>query len=535
MFDFSPIFILISVFLLDRMKMNLININKNIFPIAICFVLAAIVAVLVAWYVSEPLTKSTLYYFQNTHIFGFDDSFRYFISQDPFRGMGLWFWSFVLPGNIVVDGALSWAVNHNQFVMRVVHAFFYLAGVLFAFKAGLELGLNRIWLLLSVAMLVFMPYGMLLSMTFFGESLLAAIIGFLIYVLALNKKKMQMALLSILPFFRPEGAFLLVASFFDSLFKRRFVFAVLLMLPSIFYLFVLLLYFDGDLFKYFDWRVVFLQMNGNVPRNNNYVMNALEPYFTVNWLWWLLGLLGFFSPLLKILRPLFVGAMAVVVFYFFGGLLSARNETRYLFSFFPLLMLAQAAALTHADAFFDGIKQKLVRLLGALCVLYILVSNIANLNLVEILASRAVKGLDNSSLPQSMQQVANFSYAYSNYDPSISKVLVSSPLIFDVLDPHLYRNGVEVEISSIGPELTYKYNHGLFFVWMPELPQYYLFELGAADGFSGFKTDGYALYIGRKRPLQDASVKPLFVNPYFYVYKVKYKQFRDYPYALRSQ
>ena len=507
----------------------------------ISFILIFLFLVAMAWFASQPGTKGAFDAVHRFHVFGFDDFYRFFLSSDPLRCLDLWFWSYYLPGAIVVDGFLSWVSMHNQFFMRVIHILFNMVGIVFIYRAGLLLNIQRKWLFLSLITLLLMPFNMLLSMSFYAESLLAPLLSIVAYLLVARKNKWLAVVAPLMPFFRPEGAFYLGFIFLFKLVKKKFKLALFLVIPPLLYALAILIFFDWNLSKYYDWRVVFIEINDLIPFHKDWLQNVVERFYLINFFWWILGFSGIFFSKMRPLRPLLYGSISVVVFYVIAGVLYTRNETRYLFPMFPLLALSQAAALSAVIERICVDRRKWAASLCAILMLLIFLENILQIDPVRekyfdgrrwpvSLRTPAIKFtvLNNDLLVESNNQIANFTYAYTNYDKSIDRIIVTPFFIYNTLDGRKYRDGVEVDAETVNSDLVHKYTDGYFFALRPEYPQYGLYRLYPADKKLDFTPDGNALFVDyvNQSPFADPSIKPIFHNKMYRVYRVQYRAFK---------
>lgn len=513
----------------------------NRFDLLFFFFITAFL-ICVAWFVSQLGTKGTFDSIHGVHVFGFDDVYRFFLSSDPFRSVDLWFWSFYLPGNIVADGFLSWMSGHDEFLMRSAHILSYMTGILFVYKAGLSLDIPRQWLFLSFLTLLLMPLNVLLSMSFYGESLLSPLLAMVIYCIVSQRQKALVFFSSMMPFFRPEGAFYLAGVFIDGLVKRKYSFSLFLAFPSLCYAIAVLFFFDWDMSRYYDWRVVFLKINDLVPFKKDNFLNSIEPFYLLNVLWWVSGFAGFFVHKIKPLRFLLLAAFSVLTFYIVAGALFGRNETRYLFPMFPLLALSQAALVSSLVERIKVVNGKRVSFIFVIFMAFIFLENILQIDPIRGRwfdgrrwpVSFKTHGIDSfetlntNLLNLSIKQVASFTYAYTRKDLSINRVIISPFLIFDKLDGSAYRDGIRVEAATVKSSLVHEFVDDYFFTLVPEYPQYGLYRFYLPGKTAETEPDGSALFVDYvfDSPFADPKAMPIFENQLYRIYKVEYKAYK---------
>lgn len=498
------------------------------------FILFAIAGIGLAWVVSQDATWRTFDVIQGTHVFGIDDIYRRFLSQTPFRESELWIWDFLLPVNVAFDALLAWATDNSIFLMRSAHFLIVLVGQYLVYRAGRHLGISPLWMGASCLLLLLMPFYLLHAMSFYGESLLTAVMGMAVYALIVNRSRVWGVLISLFPLIRPEGLFYLFCTVFQQVREKNYSRVVLIAFPGFVFLCALLFAFPF-LEGFMEWRHALTSHYALVPEEVTVMGRASMPYYTINPAWWILAACGAFLPMLRPLSPLFLGAVIFAVLWAVACLMgTARGETRYFLPMLPLLSLAFAAMLNHFSRS-DWLQDKawLKVAAGLLTCVVVLLENLAQLDPVRanVFADRRwpVAGepgagkffrLTPPEETQWRKDAASFLEAYTKYDPGIDKIIVSAFPVFYNLDTKGLPERVKVEFAPMHPEATKSYYGNEFYAMFPSLPQYRFYRFYPIHQQKAVSGKNQALYVG---PLYNGVHPPLFANPLYQVYKVRYQ------------
>lgn len=508
----------------------------------VMFIAFAAIYLLFATYVCNDLTRNAFDVIQGAHVYDVDDTYRLFLARDPFVASGLWLWNFILPVNIVFDGFFSWLTGHDVYLMRVSHIIAVLGSLYLVYRAGRHLHISAACMLLSCCVLLVMPLYMLVAMSFYGESLLAAAMGLVIYAIAARKEKLLMFFLSLFPLIRPEGFFFLAMMAVQRLLEKRPVSVFLIALPGFIYFCCVMYSFDFSIETYFGWRNVLSSHYPLIPPEESVMGHPLMPYYTVNPVWWILGFAGAFLPSLRRFRPLFIAAALLVLYWGWQSLnMQARGEARYFYAVFPLLTLSLAALVDVLGQEFrkNTGKAGMAALLISLVFTFIVLENLAQIDPVRaslfkdrrwpLAGEKGAKsyfGILPPELIEARRTTASFLAAYTQHDKSIRKIIVHAFPVFNDIDPGQLPPGVEIEYAPMTPKATYRYYGGYFYSMFPQLPQFTFYRFSPAEGATPNDGKRYALYVG---PLYNGIHEPLYANPYFQVYKVNYESRQDLP------
>lgn len=501
------------------------------------FLFSVSIYILLAWLVSQDSYHAAFDAIHGYRIFDIDDSYRRYLAATPFSNKGIWFWNFYLPFNLLFDGFFSWLSNHSTFWMRVPHLLANLGGLWLVYRAGRRLEISGGWLLLACGTLLCMPLYALVSMSFYGESLLAAVMGVMIYALAAGKSRLCLSCAAIMPFIRPEGIFYLGFLVLERLWRKQFWQVAVMVVPSLFYFCVLMFVFDFSWLEYWQDRSAYGAIYSAVGQRADLVKEPWLPYFTINPLWWMLGLVGGLLPAMRQFLPLFAGGLVLMIYWFMQMVTGhANGEARYFFSLLPLFALSQAALLHATVGFVRHRWERLASLIAFSLMLFIGLENLLQLDGLRHVwtdGNRYPFGQTESRIKaftvlpagysRALREVYAFTCAYTAYDPSVDKVLINSFQWFDKSDVCDLPSTVSVELSPQSPEDVYRYLSGFFLGMYPALPHYSFYRFLPAPNARVLDGNHHALYVTmRDQVFPWQSIAPLFTNQVFNVYKVSY-------------
>lgn len=501
--------------------------------------------VLLAWLISQDTYRAAFDAVHGYRMFDIDDAYRQYLASASVSLPGVWLWNYYLPFNFVFDGVFSRLTGHSVFWMRVPHVLANVGGLWLVYRAGRHLAIHSGWLLLTLAVLLLMPLYAFLSMSFYGESLLTALMGVVIYALALGHGKCLIISAAALPFVRPEGAFYLGALTLHRLWQRHFWQAALMMLPAILYFLAILWAFDFSWGSYWQDRSAYDSLYQVLGTSDALRNEAWLPYFTINPLWWLLGLAGGFLPSMKRFRPLFAGAILMMLFWFNdmnNG--NANGEARYYLSLMPLFVLSQAALLQTVVTWCQERRQRLAVGVAVLLMLFVMLENLLQLDPLRntyFEGNRYPVGQTQSryqqfnvlpeSYAQSLKEAYAFTCAYTKYDTSVDRLVVHAFQWFNKSTLCDLASGVRVGLAFMDPQTVFRHTEGYFFTMFPELPHYAFYQFFPAPNERTRNGERYALYVTMHDAVFPGEIiQPLFANQMFSVFKVRYRESQTTPF-----
>lgn len=168
-------------------------------------------------------------------LFAIDDAYRFFETRSAWHHADVWSWMYLLPVDLAFNGLLHTLTNSDLFMMRMAHVLTNLVGVAFLYRCCLMLGVTRPLAVLSCAALMAMPLFAVASMSFYGESLLTALLPVTFFAHLAGHRRLFCLLASLLPLVHQEGFYFIAPFFLYYLLRREFLFFVLLALPGFLY------------------------------------------------------------------------------------------------------------------------------------------------------------------------------------------------------------------------------------------------------------------------------------------------------------
>ncbi len=520
--------------------------NKSWDYLAAAFFLLCLAGyLLLAWLISQPAYHASFGSIFGYRIFNIDDAYRYYLAATPVTTEGIWTWNYYLPLNLLFDGTFSWLSGHDAFWMRVPHILANVSGLWLVYRAGRYLDIHPAWSLLSCAALLLMPLYALVSMSFYAEGLLAALMGLVIYALASQRERLLAVTSAAMPFVRPEGVFYLGFLALERLWQRRFKQVLVMLLPAFGYFIAVLLVFHFSLDGFWQDRQAYGSLYKVAGELGGGKAESWWPYITINPLWWLLGLAGGLLPAMKRFRPLFLGALLLMGYWFvqmWHG--NANGESRYFASLMPLFVLSQAALL---QAVVRWGKAKWPRLLPAMALAVMLFIGLENVLQLDPIRNRYFDGNrypvgqvktgteDFTIYPpaygKALKQAYAFTCAYSDYDPAVDKVIVNAFQWFNQATTCDLPNRVQVELAFMRPQVVFRYTQGYFFTLYPQLPHYAFYHFYPAPNKRVSNGHHYALYVTMHDSVfPGEAIQPLFTNQVFSVFKVRYRRYLHTPF-----
>lgn len=296
---------------------------------------------LIVWLINGGSTWWIIDFINGTNVFYGDDAYRFFLSKQAWRDADLYTYSFILPGALILDGAVATLVHGDLFWARMFHGLIAALALSVLWCAGRRLGIGRLIIFCAVLVMGLAPRYALTSLSFYGEFWLGACVCLMIWCFV-SRHYTALALVGgLLPLLRPEGICFLLPLWIYMLKERRWKEAVLLLLPGGIYG-LHLLYALPSLGDYSYWRQALRQILEKIAVSQKGWQIA-ETYSPLLALPALFGWL--YAPVRK-LWPVWVGGIIWLTGLQCMVLLGlATFEERYTCSVVPVLVLLWAGAL----------------------------------------------------------------------------------------------------------------------------------------------------------------------------------------------
>lgn len=223
---------------------------------------------ILAWLVSGPGNWWLIDNVDGQNIFFGDDAYRFFLTRSAWLDSDLYTYSFVLPGQLFLDGILTWLVNGDIYRARLGHALIGALSVGLTYLVARRLNISLMLAFLAAITLGMIPRFALMNLSFYGEMWLSFFL-LLCFFLFINKRLLLLAFVAAwLPLIRPEGIFFLLPLAIYFAWYRRFWHLGWLILPGFVFFVYLNLSFDA-LKDYHFWRVELRRILAKIESPNS--------------------------------------------------------------------------------------------------------------------------------------------------------------------------------------------------------------------------------------------------------------------------
>ena len=182
---------------------------------ALYLLLAALVSGDGGWWIID--------YVDGQNVFYGDDAYRFFLARSAWTTPELYAYNFVLPGQLVLDGAIVSLAGGDLFLSRCVHAVVGAATVAMLYLTAKRLGCSPSIAFCAVMLVALLPRYAMMSLSFYGELWLALFIVLALYFYLRAGYARMAVLASWLPLLRPEGIFFIVPIWIFLVREKRWV------------------------------------------------------------------------------------------------------------------------------------------------------------------------------------------------------------------------------------------------------------------------------------------------------------------------
>lgn len=186
----------------------------------------------------------------NFQLLSIDDAYRYFSIRGAWTNGALWHWYYVQPANLLFEGMLNSLFRGAVFPMRLGHVALTLAGVFFVYLCALELGVRKWIAVLSGFSLLAMPLFAVVGMSFYGESLLAALLAMASYCHLKGYRYGFVFFAALVPLAQRQGLVFLLPFLMWYALRRDWKMVLFLVLPG--FVYFLNIIWHESLIEYFS-------------------------------------------------------------------------------------------------------------------------------------------------------------------------------------------------------------------------------------------------------------------------------------------
>ena len=400
-----------------------------------------------------------------SNVFWGDDAYRFFLAREAFANPDIWFFNFVLPLALLLDGILVLLSGYDQFLVRLFKAALLALSGWVSYRACLKVSAPRF--ALAASLLIYtLPLLMYVGMSFFAESWFILVTSLAVYCWVSGHRYLSAFLISMLPLIRIEGFFVVLAlSFYGIFFRDYRLFLVPYILGGLYFFLIITL--GPGVSGFLSWRD---GIGGVYLATGRWYGGDMERF------WGVFGVVTLFAslfglwikPSLRVLLLAFVSIIAVIMGIGLGAL--SNLEPRYLSMGLVFLPPGLAVFLGSLGPWMHRIS--LGKLSSPLLILLVTIMASFNVTSLHVFSELRQYVFSNFSLPDevrakplsletyfrnmSPEKVASYDYLADRVHEALAEhrdiktVIVSNFLVFYFLDPRLIPDDVTVVYALFG-------------------------------------------------------------------------------------
>ena len=335
-----------------------------------------------------------------------DDSYRYFLARSAFLNADIYWFNFVLPVAVFLDGILTFFSNDNLLYARALKSLPLVASIFLAYFTCIRLGVRQRWAFTAGVLLASFPLYTLVSLSFYGESWLVFFISFALFLLANNKLLAAAFVIGFMPLIRGESIGFVAAFSLFALIRRDRRLLAAVLAPGALYLFLIIIIGPG-VRDFLGWR---LDVADIFEAVGIWYGGEIARVFDV--LYWPSLLLAVPALFLKEARPIWpcaVGAAYIVARLVIAVELDRSSlEPRFLLGAVPVVTVGLALALNKLESLYGllfgvGKKTLFYPCLALGFVGYLLFLHVSSIHVFKVLINYVEK---NGVLPSSVDEAS---------------------------------------------------------------------------------------------------------------------------------
>ncbi len=393
--------------------------------------------------------------FGNNILWG-DDAYRYFLIRSLPHNVDLWWFSFMAPGQLIIDRLMLWLVHDGLYPARLLRAVCYLLSCGLFLACMVQLGVRRPLAFAMAFLLAVFPLTFFVSISFYGESWLVFFIFLSLYLFLKGKLFASFCVVSMLPLLRPEGILFVAPVVLWALVQKRWWLAAIPVTPGFIYL-LMILFAGPGLDTYFAWRefvkLVYFQAETWYGILDLRLLHLLFPPFVV------FAIAAWCLPVLRATWPFVVGSAAFLGFSL-ALLVTGKVafEPRYFIGAFPMLFLGFAVMLEHLMRC-SMPRQHRASLVGTLLVVAFLWAGSTS-SLVGCAVKEIWRGKEHPMCPmvtsveqrEALQKLGSVLSEMTHVNTDIHALVIGPKRLFYLVDPLAFPDRVQVvwPLSSWG-------------------------------------------------------------------------------------
>lgn len=452
-----------------------------------------------AWLICGGGNWWVIDYIDGQNVFFGDDAYRFFLSRSAWVNSDLYTYNFVLPGQLFLDGLITYLVQGDLFLSRCIHAVIGATGLSLIYLISRNVGLGRSVSVAAVLILGLLPRYALMNLSFYGEVWLGFFLIFSLY-LYLEKRYVAMSIVGAwLPLLRPEGIFFLAPLCVAMLKERRIDAFFILLFPGTLYFFYLVFSLPS-LTDYNFWR---LELR-TILKKIDTLAGKWEIFNTYSFWLTVPAVIAIFLKASRLMWPFWVGGIIWIAWFQGSVFLGVADfEKRYSYILLPLTVILWGIML---ESFFSefrekGISGKIltpgVKLVPAILSLLIMFQHFLKTDNIRLeVQSNGYKSLAEklwggrwSELygyyPQetisSREEMAGIIHKLLEKDEGIDKLAIYTAFLYYHIDPYKIPSDVTVGFLTNGYMVFNILLDGQSFIQHPGGTMYSYLEYGEPD------------------------------------------------------
>lgn len=431
-----------------------------------------------------------------TNVYWGDDAYRFFLARTAWLNPDAYWFNFVLPGALILDGLVATLSNGHVFYAHAIKSLPLTASIILVYFTCIRLEVSRLWAIVASVVLGLTPIYVLVSLSFYGESWFVFLASFALFLLASNRVLAAALVIGVMPLFRLEGLAFAISFAILGLRDRSWRASIAVFVPGVIY-FLMIIALGPGLTTFVGWRFEITEVYKAL---GIWYGGELSRVFDAFYWPWLLAAVA--ALCLKEARPILIMLIGSVIVAL-QVILSSRFERsalepRLLVVIFPVIAVGLALALQKQEAMLKQRRRALLVCTSIVFIGLILFSHISSIHVFSQLRQYVIANgrlplevLDNPFKMETYfkkagaekvagyREYAEVAMQMISQNLAIETLMVSDPHVLYYLDPKRLPDNVDVVFALFGwptldPVLDGSVTSGYF--PHPPFSAYYLLE-----------------------------------------------------------
>lgn len=423
----------------------------------------------IAFLVSGPSEWWYIDFVAGGNVYWGDDAYRYFLARTAWISTDVYWFNFVLPVSVILDGIITSLSGDNLWYARAIKSFPLVVSLLFIYYAAIRLGASRLWASVAVLLLALMPIYIFIGLSFYGEAWFSFLVAVSLYVLAHKRLRLSALVIGLMPLVRLEGLYFVIGFSLCALVWRDWRSALMVFLPGLSYGLMVVLLGPG-VEAYTAWR---LEMSQFYQAVGQWYGGELSLFWQVFfWPWLLCALAVLLRHEARVILPCVIGMIVICLWQVVSSTLLgiSRFEPRFLVPLCPVLAVGFSLFMTRQAE--DWSKRRFGWIFKVIAPCFVAIIFLHQVFTIHIFAELRAYILANHAVPERVKERPfNFDTYFKKVDskklngyieyadvatrmmalnPSIKTLVVSSPYGLYFLDPAKISGDVKVVFALFG-------------------------------------------------------------------------------------